>query len=207
MASVYVIGLTGGIGAGKSSVANQFALKGVDIVDTDEISHRLTGRNGHAMTALRASFGNAVVADNGSLDRLAMRDLIFASPDAKAQLEAILHPMIRAAAMEILAAAQKRNAPYAMLVVPLLFEHMGFRETCKRTLAVDCPESMQVARVQRRSSLAPEMVTRIMATQIPRAIRLQLADDVICNAFEPGRIPAQVATLHAHYLARARELG
>ena len=203
MSAVYVIGLAGGIGAGKSSVANQFALNNVEIVDTDEISHRLTGPNGQAMTAIHAAFGNAVVSEDGSLDRMVMRDLVFATPNAKAQLEAILHPMIRRAAMERLTVAQKKSAPYAMLVVPLLFEQMGFRGTCNRTLVVDCPEPLQVARVQGRSNLTPEVIRRIMATQIPRAIRLQLADDVISNAFAPEGIPAQVATLHARYVAHA----
>ena len=203
MSAGYVIGLTGGIGAGKSSVANQFALNNVEIVDTDEISHRLTGPNGQAMTAIHAAFGNAVVSEDGSLDRMVMRDLVFATPNAKAQLEAILHPMIRRAAMERLTVAQKKSAPYAMLVVPLLFEQMGFRGTCNRTLVVDCPEPLQVARVQGRSNLTPEVIRRIMATQISRAIRLQLADDVISNAFAPEGIPAQVATLHARYVAHA----
>ena len=207
MSAVYVIGLAGGIGAGKSSVANQFALNNVEIVDTDEISHRLTGPNGQAMIAIHAAFGNTVVSEDGSLDRVAMRDLVFATPKAKAQLEAILHPMIRRAAMESLIVAQKKSAPYAMLVVPLLFEHMGFRGTCNRTLVVDCPEPLQLARVRARSNLTPEVIKRIMATQIPRAIRLQLADDVICNAFEPEDIPAQVATLHARYVAYAGEHG
>ena len=203
MSAVYVIGLAGGIGAGKSSVANQFALNNVEIVDTDEISHRLTEPNGQAMTAIHAAFGNAVVSEDGSLDRMVMRDLVFATLNAKAQLEAILHPMIRRAAMESLTVAQKKSAPYAMLVVPLLFEQMGFRGTCNRTLVVDCPEPLQVARVQGRSNLTPEVIRRIMATQISRAIRLQLADDVISNAFAPESIPAQVATLHARYVARA----
>jgi dephospho-CoA kinase len=192
-----LIGLTGGIGSGKSTVAARLESLGAFVVDTDEIARHLTGPAGAAMQSLRAAFGAKFVAPDGSLDREAMRALAFEDPGARARLEAILHPAIRAAADERLAGA---TGPYAVIVVPLLFETRGYLERVDRTLVVDCPEDLQVERTVRRSGLDAAQVRAIMAAQWPRWRRLQLCDDVIWNGAAPGDLAPQCERLHAEYM-------
>lgn len=194
-----VIGLTGGIGSGKSTVAARLGALGATVVDTDEISRDLTGPSGAAMAELRAAFGERFAAPDGSLDRDAMRRLAFEDAGARARLEGILHPRIRAVADERLARA---TGPYALLVVPLLFETRGYLDRLARTLVVDCPEELQVARTMARSGLAEDQVRRIMATQWPRWRRLQMATDVIWNGGTPGDLGPQCERIHREY-ARA----
>lgn len=190
------IGLTGGIGSGKSTVAARFAALGATVVDTDEISRALTGAEGAALEELRKAFGHSFFGADGALDRAAMRNLVFEDANARAKLEAILHPAIRAAADRALAAAR---GPYAILVVPLLFETGGYMGRAARTLVVDCAEELQVERTAARSGLAPEAVRRIMFAQWPRWRRLQAADDVVWNGgAEPGLAP-QCERLHRFY--------
>lgn len=191
-----VIGLTGGIGSGKSTVAARFVALGAGVVDTDAIAHRLTGPAGPAMPALREAFGAGIVAADGSLDRAAMRRAAFGDQRVRRQLEAILHPRIRQEAEQALANA---TGPYAVLVVPLLFETRAFEGRVSRALAVDCPEGQQVERTVRRSGLAPAEVAAIMATQWPRWRRLQLADDVVSNAGPPENLVPQCERLHRAY--------
>lgn len=195
-----VIGLTGGIGSGKSSVADLLAARGAGVVDTDAISRDLTGPAGKAMEQLRAAFGAKFVARDGSLDRAAMRALAFEDAEARGRLESILHPAIRA---EADAALARVTGPYAVLVVPLLFETGGYGGRVTRTLVVDCPEDLQVERTVRRSGLTPEQVRAIMATQWPRARRVAAADDVILNAGTPEELEARCAQVHARYVALA----
>lgn len=195
------VGLTGGIGSGKTSVSRIFAELGAGVVDTDEISHTLTGPVGMAMGAIRLAFGDEFIAPDGALDRAAMRTLIFTDSTAKARLEAILHPMIRSRA---LLATLQSEAPYTMLVAPLLLETGSYEEVVKRVLVVDCEERMQIVRTMQRASLSEEQVRAIMANQLPRKARLARADDIIVNNGSLDDLREQVQTLHQAYLALAK---
>ncbi len=199
----YVVGLTGGIGSGKSAAADLFAAHGAAVVDTDAIAHALTKAGGAAMPAIRAEFGAAVVAADGALDRGAMRAIAFADPPARKRLEAILHPLIRAEGERQLAAAGA--APYAILVVPLLIESGSYRERVNRIAVVDCREETQIARVMSRNGMQRAEVERILAAQATRAQRLAAADDIIDNDGEIAALPPRIEHLHGEYLALARQ--
>lgn len=199
----YVVGLTGGIGSGKSAVARLFAERGITVVDTDAIAHALTAPGGAAMSAIRAEFGDDVVSTDGALDRAAMRAVVFADPAARKRLEAILHPMIRGESERQLS-ANPANSPYAILMVPLLVESGDYRKRVDRIAVVDCAETTQIDRVVSRNGLARDEAERILAAQATRAERLAAADDVINNDGALAELPAQVERLHAHYLALAR---
>ncbi|NRR32798.1 dephospho-CoA kinase [Oxalobacteraceae bacterium] len=194
----FSIGLTGGIGSGKSTVADLFAARGVSIVDTDLIAHSLTAPHGPAMEAIVAEFGPGFADASGALDRAAMRALVFSQPDAKTRLEAILHPRIRDTA---LAQAQAATGCYVMFAVPLLFESGTWRSRVNRVLAIDCPEEVQVARVMARNKLPEAQVRAIMATQVPRAVRVALADDIVLNDAGKDALEPQIERLHNLYLA------
>ena len=204
----YVVGLTGGIGSGKSAAADLFAAHGVAVVDTDAIAHALTKADGAAMPAIRAEFGDAVVGGDGALDRPAMRARVFADESTKTparkRLEAILHPLIRTESERQLAAA---TAPYAILVVPLLIEAGDYRKRVNRITVVDCAEATQIARVMSRSGLARAEIERILAAQATRDARLAAADDIIDNDGDIAALPPQIERLHADYLALARRFG
>jgi dephospho-CoA kinase len=202
-APAFAIGLTGGIGCGKTTVANLFAELGASLVDTDDIAHALTAPGGAAMADLQAQFGPAYVTAEGAMDRARMRALVFADPLAKARLEAILHPRIRDAA---LAAAAAASGAYVIYVVPLLIESGTWRARVTRVLAIDCPEALQVARVMARNGLTEQQVSAIMATQVSRAERLAAADDVIRNDGDLASLKPQIAHLHAQYLAFSRNM-
>lgn len=195
---IEIVGLTGGIGSGKSAAAAHFATLGVPVVDTDVIAHALTAADGAAMPLLAAEFGRQVVAANGALDRAAMRALAFADPANRRRLESILHPLIRAESVRQLDAVR---GPYALLVVPLLFENPDYLALVRRSLLVDCAEEVQLARVQARSGLTAEAVRAIMAAQMPRAQRLARADDVIDNDGSLAALQLQVEAKHQYYLA------
>ena len=198
----YTVGLTGGIGSGKSAVAGLFAGLSVAVVDTDEIAHELTRPGGEAIAAIRAAFGDQALARNGALDRTAMRKLAFGDARARTRLEAILHPMIRAESSRRL---ERAAGPYAILVIPLLVESGVDRSRTPRVLVVDCPEASQLERVMRRSGLPEAEVRAILAAQATRAQRLAAADDVIDNGGAPQALEGQVARLHEKYLTLARE--
>jgi dephospho-CoA kinase len=191
-----VVGLTGGIGSGKSAVADAFAALGVEITDTDRIAHALTAPGAAGVAAIVAAFGPGVLGADGTLDRAALRRLVFADPEARTLLESLLHPLIGAAARR--ECAGWRGA-YGLVVVPLLFERGGLADLVDRTLVVDCPEDEQVARVMRRSGLAAAEVRAIMAVQLPRAERVARADDVIDNGGPAAAIGPQVAVLDRRY--------
>lgn len=197
----FVIGLTGGIGSGKSAAAEAFARFGAAVVDTDEIARRLTEPGGAAMPHIRSLFGDAFVAPSGAMDREAMRRRVFSDPAAKLALERLLHPMIRAESGRRIA---EPGTPYVVHVVPLLIESPDYRARVDRVLVVDAPEETQVARVGARSGLAPDEVRAIMRSQVSRAERLAAADDVIDNAGGLEALRAQVEALHAKYLALAK---
>lgn len=200
--SDYIVGLTGGIGSGKSAAADRFAALGAALVDTDAIAHELTAVGGAAMPALAAVFGPEVAAPDGALDRARMRRLVFADPAARQRLEAILHPMIRN-----LSAERCRQAPtaYVILAVPLLVESGTYRQRCDRIVVVDCPESLQISRVMARSGLSEPEVRAIMANQASRAERLAAADDVVANDGDLASLEMRVGELHRSYLRLSSE--
>ena len=200
---IFVVGLTGGIGSGKSAVAAAFAARGVEVTDTDRLAHMLTAAGAPGFAAVVAVFGRGVVAADGTLDRGALRRIVFADPEARARLEELLHPMIRTAARRECA---DWTGQYGLLVVPLLFERGGLSDVVDRTLVVDCPEDVQVARVMERSGLTEDEVRSIMATQLTRPARLARADDVIDNSGSPSAIVPQVVELDRKYRALAANL-
>ncbi len=197
----FIVGLTGGIGSGKSAVAALFAELGAEVVDTDAIAHELTAPGGAAIAAIRAAFGDDVIAGDGALDRAAMRRRVFADAQARQRLEGILHPMIGTESTRRCAVS---TAPYVVLAVPLLIETGSYRGRVQRLLVVDCREETQVARVMKRSGLSADEVRAIMASQATRAARLAVADDIIDNDGEFARLRAQVEHLHGEYLRLAR---
>jgi dephospho-CoA kinase len=202
----FVVGLTGGIGSGKTTISDALQSRGAAIVDTDLIAHALTAPGGAAMPAIEREFGAEFVAPDGALDRARMRKLAFETPAARRRLEGILHPMIRAATeAEQLRAA--RRAPYTVLVIPLLVESGNWKERVHRVLVVDCSVATQIERVERRSKLAPPQVRNIIAQQATRPARLAAADDVIMNEGGISTLPARVARLHDLYssLAAAKQ--
>ena len=195
---MFVVGLTGGIGSGKSTVADLFAALGAGIVDTDAIAHALTAPQGAAIAPIAAAFGQHIIAHDGSLDRKAMRELVFHDASQRHRLETILHPMIREASQRQLHALEASH-PYLMLVIPLLVESGNWRERVARVLVVDCEEAVQVKRVMRRNSLDAAQVRAIMVAQASRAARLAAADDVIDNSGESSLLSPLVARLHENY--------
>lgn len=199
-AMTFLVGLTGGIGSGKSAVSSLFESLGAAVVDTDVIAHELTAPGGAAIESIRNAFGDEVIDARGALDRAAMRRKVFADASAKARLEAILHPMIRAEADRRSAAAR---APYVVLVVPLLVESGGYRSRVRRVAVVDCPEEVQVARVMTRSGLSAEEARAIMSAQASREQRRAVADDVIDNGGDLAALRPQVEALHRRYLEMA----
>jgi dephospho-CoA kinase len=200
MATRFAVGLTGGIGCGKSTVADLFAARGAGIVDTDVLAHQLTAPGGAAMPALVQEFGADFATPDGALDRTRMRDLVFADPGARARLEGILHPMIRAATLD---AALSVAGAYVIFVVPLLIESGTWRSRVQRVLAIDCLEATQIARVMARNGLPEAQVKAIMAAQASRAERLAAADDVIDNDGGQDALAPQVERLHQFYLAQS----
>jgi dephospho-CoA kinase len=201
--SDFVVGLTGGIGSGKSAAADCFAGRGVAVVDTDAIAHELTAAGGAAMPALLAEFGPEVAAPDGALDRARMRRLAFGDPAARGRLEAILHPLIGTLAGE---RCRDAASPYVILAVPLLVESGTYRDRCNRIVVVDCPESLQISRVMARNALPEAEVRAIMAAQVSRAERLAVADDILSNDGDLHHLETQVADLHRKYLRLSSQI-
>ena len=198
-----VVGLTGGIGSGKTAVAHAFGCLGIEIVDTDQLAHRLSASGEPGFAAIRSVLADVPLLADGEIDRAALRRIVFADPLKRMQLENALHPLIGAEARRRIA---RWTGPYGLVIVPLLLEREGLRPVVDRVLVVDCPEEEQVRRVVARSGIAPAEVRAIMATQLPRERRLAAADDVIDNAGRPEAIAPQVAALDRRYreLAAAR---
>jgi dephospho-CoA kinase len=197
----FVVGLTGGIGSGKSAAAEEFAHLGATVVDTDAIAHELTAPGGAAIEGIRQLFGDACIDPSGAMDRRRMRELVFDDAAARKRLEGLLHPMIREESTRRIAAA---TGPYVVHVVPLLVESRNYRGRVDRVLVVDCPEQTQLARVTARSGLSEEEVRRMMAAQIPRSERLAAANDVIDNSGSLDDLRRQVLALHHRYLTMSR---
>jgi dephospho-CoA kinase len=197
----FVVGLTGGIGSGKSAAAEEFARLGAAVIDTDAIAHELTRAGGAAVAQVRRVLGNEFVDAAGAMDRGKVRALVFSDAAAKARLEGVLHPMIRGESERRIAAS---GAPYVVHVVPLLVESPDYRRRVSRVLVVDCPPQVQLERVRRRSAIAEDEVARIIAAQISREARLAAADDVIDNSGTLDALHKQVRALHPRYLELAR---
>jgi len=195
-----IIGLTGGIGSGKSAAAAMFNELGAGLVDADAIAHELTAPGGAAIPAIRGKFGDTAISAEGALDRAAMRRRVFTDAAAKLRLEAILHPLIRAETQRRCEAALAAGAPYVVMVAPLLIESGEYRRRVSRVVVVDCAEETQVIRVMARSGLSREEVLRIMATQAARAERLAAADDVIDNDAGMDALRMQIETMHRRFL-------
>lgn len=192
-----MVGLTGGVGSGKSTVADFFVELGAALVDTDAIAHELTGPNGNAMPALLAAFGPSVANAAGAMDRAAMRQRVFADASARSVLEGILHPMIRQLSDQ---RCQSATAAYVILAVPLLVESATYRQRCDRILVVDCPENRQIERVMARNGLSADEVKAIMAAQASRTERLAVADDILMNDTDLPILKNRVLALHQKYL-------
>ena len=189
--------LTGGIATGKSAIAQRLQEHGIDVVDTDRIAHALTAPGGAALAELREAFGDDIFAENGSLDRAALRDIVFNNTDQKTRLEQILHPMIRRQAIEALAAA---TSPYVVADVPLFAETGFLREQADRVLVVDCPPEIQKQRLLALGGLPEDLVELILQAQAARETRLELATEVLDNSGTPEQRDAQLDRLHQSYL-------
>ena len=198
----FAVGLTGGIGSGKTTVAELFAELGAGVVDTDEIAHALTGPGQAAVGEIARRFGPQYATADGTMDRTRMRKLAFEDARAKKDLESILHPLIRREAERRLA---NSTAPYAILVVPLLFESGTYQTMVRRVLVVDSDQETRIERVRRRNNLSREEILAIMAAQVGQAERVRRADDVIRNDGDLAALAAQVAALHRKYLDLAAE--
>ena len=197
----FSIGLTGGIGSGKTTVANLFGELGAAIIDTDAIAHQLTVPGGAAIAAIRTAFGDDFITAEGAMDRGKMRAHVFADVDARKQLESILHPLIRS---ETARAAAEARGDYLIFVVPLLVESQQWRHRTSRILVVDCSEEVQISRVMQRNAMSRAQVEAIMAAQATRADRLAAADDIIENNLDTAALMPQIAALHARYLSLAK---
>jgi len=196
----FIVGVTGGIGSGKSTVAALFAALGAGVVDTDAISRQLTGPGGAAIPAIREKFGDDFINEDGSLSRTVMRERVFNHPPARKQLEAIMHGRIRDAVMAALEAATE---PYVLLVVPLLIEVGSYRPILSRVLVVDCEEENQIKRASIRAGMTPTAVRAIMAAQTDRKTRLRVADDVIENNADLASLETVVRQLDRQYRTMA----
>jgi dephospho-CoA kinase len=194
--STYVVGLTGGIGSGKTAVADAFAALGVEIIDTDALAHSLSAVGQPGFAAIRDAFGEGILRSDGAIDRDALRRLVFADAAARSRLEGALHPLIGA---EVARRVEQWSGAYGVIVVPLLLEREGVRSLVDRVLVVDCPEEEQVRRIVARSALSPAEVRAIMATQLDRRQRLAAADDILDNAGTPDAIAPQVLVLDGRY--------
>jgi dephospho-CoA kinase len=197
----FSIGLTGGIGSGKTTIANLFGALGATVIDTDVIAHQLSVPGGAAIAAIRAQFGDAFINAEGGMDRARMRVHVFTDAGARKRLENILHPLIRNAAVQ---AASVARGDYPIFVVPLLVESQQWRQYVSRILLADCSEEQQIARVMQRDTMSRTQVEAIMAAQATRAQRLAVADDVIENELDTAALLPRIAALHACYLSLAK---
>ena len=196
-----IIGLTGGIGSGKSTAAHMFAQLGVDIIDTDVIGHQLTAAGEPALTSIEIHFGKGLITVDGKLDRVKLRDLVFNDAVARKKLEEFLHPLIREQVLTAL--TQSNSSPYTIIVVPLLFETNAYQHIIQRSLVIDCAEQMQLQRALSRGNINDITVRAVMAAQCPRQRRLAQADDVIVNDGGFEELKAKVVEMHEKYLSLA----
>ena len=193
-----IIGLTGGIGSGKTSATRFFAAEGIAIIDADTIAHELTGAQGNAIPNIKKYFGVDFITKNGELDRKKMKNRIFSDINSRKKLEEILHPLIQA---EVMHRIENASSPYIIVVAPLLLETGDYCETVTRILVVDCNEEYQISRTVSRDGLSKEEVRTIMATQKSRQERLNQADDVIVNDTDISSLQEKVKLQHNIYLS------
>ena len=196
-----IVGLTGGIGCGKSSVSQFFSELGMTVIDTDVIAHNLTQSDSPAIPTIRKCFGDHFITSTGMLDRNKMRELVFNDDSARTTLEKILHPLILE---EVNLLLKQTDSPYVILVIPLLFETKDYQQIVDRILVVDCDEQQQIARVMARSHLSEQQVRAIIATQTPRINRLQYANDIIVNNQDINYLRMQILHLHHEYMLLAQ---
>jgi dephospho-CoA kinase len=201
------VGLTGGVGSGKSTVAAMLRQLGAGIVDADELAHVLTAPGGAAIEPLRARFGDSAITTDGALDRARMRALAFADRATRKDLEDILHPTIRALARERGAMLAAAGTPYVVYVIPLLVESGNWRNRLHRVLVVDCSETTQLARVTARPGIDEAAARSIIAAQVARTERLLVADDVVVNEAPLEELQPRVRRLHEAYLQHAAAVG
>ena len=201
MVALLKIGLTGGIGSGKTYVADLWAQWGATVIDTDLIAHQLTAANGAAIDAIRRQFGHKYITSAGALCRSSMRQLVFEQPQQLQALEAILHPLIQQHSLQQLDQAQ---GPYAVVVVPLLVESAFWLDYVDQVCVVDCDQATQIARVQQRSGLTTEQIKRIIKAQATREQRLAVADHIIINDATTTleQLTARALQLHQQWCAR-----
>lgn len=199
---MYVVGLTGGIGCGKTEAARIFARLGVPVVDVDLIAHQLTQPGEETFSEIIDIFGKDYLLPDGSLNRAALRDKVFTDIAARKDLEGILHPAIHERALRELEASQ--DAPYQILAISLLFENQRYKDVVTRSLVMDCGEQLQVERTMKRSGLTEEIVRGIMAAQVSRAIRLKMADDVIVNEGSLEDLTQKIEEMHKKYMQACR---
>lgn len=191
------IGLTGGIGCGKTTVARLFAELGSPVIDADRIAHELVVKGQPALEQIQRQFGAGILDPDGSLNRPRLRDIVFSNPAQRQKLEAILHPLVY---QTIQAEIEKMNAPYCIIAIPLLFE-TDMAHFVDRVLVVDCPVEIQIARVQQRDHLTVETIQSILDSQVSRAFRKSHADDLIDNSVSDYGLAEQVKKLHNLYLS------
>ncbi len=192
-----LIGLTGGIGSGKTTVSDLFAELGIKIIDTDVISQNLTAAGGRAISLILENFGPKSIALDGSMDRKFMREKVFNSSDERKKLESILHPLIRE---EVKRQIQNLDGPYSILAVPLMNKDSSWIRLCDRILLVDCPEEEQIRRVKHRSGLEPAEIKKIIDSQSSVRDKLSFADDVLFNYSERDYLKKEILHLHQIYL-------
>ena len=193
-----IIGLTGGIGSGKSTVARAFEALGAAWVDADDVAREIVLPGEPALSAIKQHFGEQVIHSDGTLNRAALREIIFQSPEQRLWLESVTHPNIRERIMQHLTQLKAQGAPYVLLVSPLLFES-GQNALVDRTIVIDVPQALQVARTLQRDGVSESQVHAILAAQLPREQRLAQADDVIDNSRDHASMMAQVAKLDQRY--------
>jgi dephospho-CoA kinase len=200
---MFVVGLTGGIGSGKTAASDHLAGKGVSVVDADICARIIVEPGRPALNAIRQRFGDHVIQQDGALDRRALRDIVFADSNARKDLEAITHPAI---GEEILRQLRLSSSPYTLLVSPLLLESSQHK-MAQRILLVDVPETLQLARTATRDKVAEAQVKAIMAAQMSREEKLRRADDVVSNAADLPHLYRQLDRLHETYLKMAAQHG
>lgn len=193
-----LVGLTGGIGSGKSTAAQIFSELGVPVIDTDIIAHSLTAPGQATLAKIIDQFGTNYLQSDQTLNRAALREHVFANGTARKALETILHPAIHAVVLEEI--AQQPQAPYQVIVVPLLFETEHYLPLITRSLVIDCEEELQASRAARRGRLSREMIAAIMRAQLPREERIRRADDVISNNGSQDELRGRIEALHARYM-------
>lgn len=199
--SNFIVGLTGGIGSGKTTVANLFGELGIHLVDADIVARQVVAIGQPALTAIAQHFGPAMLLADGSLNRALLRQHIFSDPAAKKWLDSLLHPLIR---QQILLQLQQASSAYVLLVAPLLIEN-SLTSLIDQLLVVDIAPEQQILRTSSRDQVSAQQVAAIMAAQCDRAQRLQLADQIINNDQDPAVLPEKVRQLHQVYLAMAAE--